>query len=83
MAPVGFEPMIPASAWPQTYALQQKMFLQEALLTHLHFRQQAEYSLVSKRCQIFYICDQEPASYPSGYVALECKRTIVTLITKT
>ena len=42
--------------------LEDKDAFQEALLTHLHFRQQAEYSLVSKQCQIFYICDQDPAS---------------------
>ena len=35
-----------------------KMILQEALLTHLHVQQQAEYSRVSKQCQIFYVCDQ-------------------------
>jgi len=34
------------------------MILQEALLTHLHVQQQAAYSLVSKQCQIFYVCDR-------------------------
>lgn len=35
-----------------------KMILQEELLTHLHTQQQAEYGLVSKQCQIFYVCDR-------------------------